>query len=445
MVVKVRFAPSPTGRLHVGNLRTALLNKLLALHMSGVFMLRIDDTDKERSTKDNEEAIKRDLQWLGLSWQETANQSERLDRYEEVFNMLKDQGLIYACYETAEELEYKRRRLLSRHKAPVYDREGLNLSQEQIAEYEKEGRKPHFRFKLPDEPMEFDDIVRGQQHFEAGHISDPVIRRADGSFLYMLPSVIDDVDFGITHVIRGEDHTSNTALQLPMFQALGADIPNFAHVPLMVGEDGEGLSKRLGSLGIEQLRSEGIEAGALNGYLASLGSSQPEYDPALSLEEIGAQFDLGHYARNTPRFDFQRLWAVNHHLVQSYDFSTIAERLKHLEHADAAFWLAIRDNCEKLADADFWHEVVFGTVAGKLSPEDQEFTAVAAELLPDAPYDHDSWKAFTDKVKDQTGRKGKSLFMPLRLALTGLSHGPELKYLLPLIGKERAYERLKNT
>ncbi len=412
--------------------------------MSGIFMLRIDDTDQERSSKDNEDAIKRDLQWLGLSWQETANQSMRMERYEQVFTMLKDQGLIYACYETAEELEYKRRRLLSRHLPPVYDRESLTLSQGQIAAYEQEGRKPHFRFKLPSAPMEFDDMVRGQQHFEAGHISDPVIRRADGSFLYMLPSVIDDVDFGITHVIRGEDHVSNTALQLPMFQALGVNIPKFAHVPLMVGEDGEGLSKRLGSLGIEQLRKQGIEAGALNSYLASLGSSQPEYDSALSLKEIAEQFDLTHYARNTPRFDFQRLWVVNHHCVQSYDFAAVAERLAHLEYADEAFWLGIRDNCEKLEDADFWHNVVFGTICEALSAEDQEFTAAAAELLPEEPYDHDSWKDFTDKVKDQTGRKGKSLFMPLRLALTGLSHGPELKYLLPLMGKERAYGRLKN-
>lgn len=442
MTVKVRFAPSPTGKLHVGNLRTALFNKLLALHEGGIFMLRIDDTDRERSTKENEQSIKQDLEWLGLTWQETANQWDRMERYINVFDELYAKGLVYACYETAEELEYKRKRLLNRGLPPVYDRAALKLTAQEIADYEKEGRKPHFRFKLPSEPMEFNDIVRGAQHFEAGHISDPVIRRANGNFLYMLPSVIDDIDFKITHVIRGEDHTSNTALQTPMFTALGGEIPQFAHLPLMVGEDGDKLSKRIGSLGISQLRDEGIEAQSLNCYLTALGHSTPDYNPNAALEELAKSFDLRDYARNTPRFDPLRLWDVNQHVIQSYEFSDVDAALSHLNPVDERFWLAVRDNCTKLADADKWHDIIYGDIIADLGAEDKEFVHKAAEFLPAEPYNLETWGEFTYAVKEATGRKGKSLFMPLRMALTGEVSGPELKHLLPLMGKEKAYKRL---
>ncbi len=443
MTIKVRFAPSPTGKLHVGNLRTALFNKLLTLHKDGVFMLRIDDTDRERSTAENEQSIKEDLKWLGLNWQETINQWDRMERYVNIFDELLAKGLVYGCYETAEELEYKRKRLLNRGLPPVYDRSALKLTTKEITAFEKEGRRPYFRFKLPDEVMKFDDIVRGPQHFEAGHISDPVIRRANGNFLYMLPSVIDDIDFNITHIIRGEDHTSNTALQTAMFKALGGKIPQFAHLPLMVGEDGDKLSKRIGSLGISQLREEGIEARALNSYLAALGHSRPDYNPNASLKDLAKDFDLTYYGRNTPRFDPARLWDINHHVMQSYNYNYIKERLSHLSPCSEAFWFAVRENCQKLSDADKWHAVIYGEISVSLEAEDKKFVQKASEFLPAEPYDFETWGSFTKAVKEATGRKGKALFMPLRLALTGESSGPELKQLLPLIGLERAYERLR--
>ncbi len=443
MTVKVRFAPSPTGKLHVGNLRTALFNKLLALHTNGIFMLRIDDTDEERSTKENEESIKRDLEWLGLNWQETANQWDRMERYVSLFDELYAKGFVYACYETAEELEYKRKRLLNRGLPPVYDRSALQLTTQEIADFEKEGRKPYFRFKLPDEPMEFDDIVRGSQHFEAGHISDPVIRRANGNFLYMLPSVIDDIDFNITHIIRGEDHTSNTALQTSMFMALGGSVPQFAHLPLMVGEDGDKLSKRIGSLGVGQLREQGIEANALNSYLTSLGHGTPDYNPNADLHGLAKDFDLTHYARNTPRFDPMRLWDINQHIIQAYNYDEVSARLSHLSPCSEAFWLAVRENCKKLQDADNWHNIIYGNITADLSAEDKEFVQKTAEYLPSEPYNLETWAQFTNAVKDALGRKGKALFMPLRIALTGEQSGPELKHLLPLIGKENACKRLK--
>lgn len=444
MTIKVRFAPSPTGNLHVGNLRTALLNKLLSMSaVGGIFMLRLDDTDAERSKEEYADNIKADLEWLGLTWQESARQSERMGRYEEVFHDFLEKGLIYACYETAEELEYKRRRQLTRGLPPVYDRAALNLSADDIAAYMAEGRKPHYRFKLPDEAMEFDDIVRGQQRFESGHISDPVVRRADGSFLYMLPSVIDDVDFDITHIIRGEDHTSNTAVQLPMFTALGAkNLPKFAHLPLMVGEDGGKLSKRIGSLGIKDLRAQGMEPGALNVYLTDLGSANEAHAPNTNLAELAAGFDLTDYARNTPRFDATRLWAINAHIVQELSWEDVAPRLADLPLANAAFWDAVKANCAKVSDAAEWYHIAFGDVTPDVAAEDKEFIAQAAELLPQGDYDEHTWGAFTAAVKEATGRKGKGLFMPLRKALTGLEHGPELKQMLPLIGYERAYKRL---
>lgn len=444
MTIKVRFAPSPTGNLHVGNLRTALLNKLLSMSVAGgIFMLRLDDTDNERSKQEYADNIKADLEWLGLTWQESAKQSERMGRYEEVFNDFLEKGLIYACYETAEELEYKRRRQLTRGLPPVYDRAALNLSADDIATYVAEGRKPHFRFKLPDEAMEFDDIVRGAQRFESGHISDPVVRRADGSFLYMLPSVIDDVDFDITHIIRGEDHTSNTAVQLPMFTALGAKtLPKFAHLPLMVGEDGGKLSKRIGSLGIKDLRSQGMEPGALNVYLTDLGSANEAHDPTTSLAELAAGFDLADYARNTPRFDAARLWAINAHIVQDLPWGDVAARLADLPLANATFWDAVKANCAKVSDAAEWYHIAFGDITPDIADEDKDFIAQAAQLLPQGDYDENTWGVFTAAVKEATGRKGKALFMPLRKALTGLEHGPELKQMLPLIGYERACKRL---
>ncbi|MFV0430609.1 MAG: glutamate--tRNA ligase [Alphaproteobacteria bacterium] len=446
MSIKVRFAPSPTGNLHVGNLRTALLNKLLSLSVKdGIFMLRLDDTDVERSKKEYEDNIRTDLEWLGLNWQQMAKQSERMGRYEQVFDDFCQKELIYPCYETSEELEYKRRRLLTRGLPPVYDRGALQLSDEQVKAYEAEGRKPHFRFKLPDEPMIFHDLVRGEQKFESGHISDPVVRRADGSFLYMLPSVIDDVDFNITHIIRGEDHTSNTALQLPMFTALGAEPPKFAHLPLMVGEDGGKLSKRIGSLGILQLREQGMEAEALNIFLTDLGSSQEAHSPTASLNDLAADFDLGHYARNTPRFDATRLWALNAHIVQELEWNDVKERLADLPQASEEFWHAVRANCAKVSEAASWHEVVFGHITPMVDSEDKEFIQQAAELLPAEPYDENSWSIFTTAVKEASGRKGKNLFMPLRKAITGLEHGPELKYMLPLIGRDKAHQRLSKS
>jgi glutamyl-tRNA synthetase len=436
--VKVRFAPSPTGLLHVGNARMALINWLYARQAGGTFLLRMDDTDSERSTEAYARGIEEDLRWLGLVWDEYAAQSARSDRYEAATATLKATGRLYACYETAEELSLKRKSAMQAGRAPVYDRAGLHLSDAERARLEGEGRRPHWRFALIHEAIGWDDLVRGRVDFEGANLSDPVLVREDGRPLYTLSSVVDDIELGVSHVLRGEDHVSNTAVQIQLFQALGGTIPVFAHLPLLVDAGGHSLSKRLGSLSLASLREGGLEAMTLNSYLARLGTPDP-IEPRLSLDELAAAFDMSRFGRAAPRFDAEELTRLNARLLHITPYETVRTRLP--EDVDAAMWEIVRANLGTLAEAADWRDICRGTIAPVI--EDAELTTAAAELLPPEPWDGHTWKSWTEAVKARTGRTGKKLFHPLRLALTGRERGPELRDLLPLIGRERAQARLR--
>lgn len=433
--IKVRFAPSPTGFMHIGNTRTALFNWLLSAKLGGRFMLRIDDTDAQRSKKEYEDAIRDALVWLGLEWSEEARQSARVERYNEVTEKLKADGRIYACYETPEELEFMRKRLLNKGLPPIYDRQALNLTREQIAKYEAEGRRPHYRFKLLDGDIVWHDLVRGECRYSEKNLSDPVVIREDGSFLYHLPSVIDDADFGITHIVRGEDHVTNTAAQIQMFEAVGGKIPAFAHLPLLTGKEGK-LSKRLGSLGVRELRADGVEPMAISSFLAKLGTSDP-VEPFYSLKDLAGTLDFAKIGRAQPKFDEEELKHFNTRLIHAMPYAMVKERFSVTEE----FWNAVRGNLDKLSDIKMWSDICFA----ELSPvmEDAELTNMAAELLPAEPWNEETFGAWLNEVKTQSGKKGRELFHPLRKALTALENGPELKILLPFIGRERAYKRLK--
>ncbi len=442
MTVITRFAPSPTGRLHVGNIRTALHNWLWARRHGGRFLLRIDDTDAERSEEAFVEAIRADLRWLGLDHDGEARQSERFDLYQRHFDRLVAEGRVYPAYETAQELDLKRKVQLGRGLPPVYDRAALALGPEERAALEAEGRTPHWRFRLDHaSPIVWDDMVRGEQRFDPALLSDPVIRRADGSWLYMLPSAIDDVDMGITHVVRGEDHVSNTAAQIQMFTALGAEPPRFAHEALLMGREGK-LSKRLGSLGCDAFREQGLEPMAILSLLARLGTSDP-VEPFTEIAPLIAGIDFARFGRAPARFDEEELAALNEKIVHQLPFESVAERLP--GGMDATAWEAIRPNLRTVTDAADWWAVATGEIAPPdLGDEDRVFVDQAAALLAEQPFGADTWKTLTGALKDRTGRKGKALFMPLRLALTGREHGPDMSAFLSVIGRERAVERLRS-
>ncbi len=442
MTVITRFAPSPTGRLHVGNIRTALHNWLLAKkakeQAGGRFLLRIDDTDAERSREEYVEAIRADLDWLGLIPDGEERQSERLALYDAAFEKLKAEGRVYPCYETAQELDLKRKIQLGRGLPPIYDRAALSLTDAERKAKEGEGIAPHWRFKLDhEEAISWDDGIRGVQKFDPAQLSDPVVRRADGSWLYMLPSAVDDVDMGVTDVLRGEDHVSNTAVQIQMFTALGAQHPRFAHEALLVGREGK-LSKRLGSLGCDAFRERGIEPAAIVALLARLGTSQP-VEPIADASVLVESFDLATFGRAPARFDDEELARVNTAIVHGLPFDAVANRLP--SGMDEAAWLAIRPNVEVLDDVADWWSIVTGPVqAPAMEAEDQANLRQAAELLSTCG---DDWKALTSALKEATGRKGKALFLPLRQALTGRDHGPDMASLLPLIGVDEAKARLE--
>ncbi|MFM2272256.1 MAG: hypothetical protein RL702_1321 [Pseudomonadota bacterium] len=437
MTVTTRFAPSPTGALHVGNVRTALHNWLLAKKHGGCFLLRIDDTDTARSREEHVEGIKADLTWLGLAWDGEERQSARFDLYEREFQRLVASGRVYRCYESAQELELKRKVLLGRGLPPIYDRAGLSLTEADHAAKAAAGEAPHWRFLLDRESaIEWQDGIRGPQHFDPARMSDPVVRRADGSWLYLLPSVIDDIAMGITDVLRGEDHVSNTAAQVQMFAALGAEPPRFAHEALLTGTEGK-LSKRLGSLGMAALREEGIEPEAVIALLARLGTADP-VDPALDAAALAEAFDLSRFGRAPARFDEAELHRVNAALVHRLPYARVARLLP--EGMGETAWEAIRPNLAHIGEAADWWQVVTGPLpAPALEPDDKAYLAQAAAVLEDGEAD---WKALTAALKDATGRKGKALFLPLRQALTGMEHGPDMAALLPLIGREEALRRL---
>ena len=433
MTVRTRFAPSPTGRLHVGNIRTALHNFLFVRQHGGEFILRIDDTDGERSTAAFDQAIRDDLHWLGLAPDRSVRQSERFDLYEREFERLKAAGRVYACYETPEELDVRRKVLLGRGLPPVYERQPEDAA---VAE----GRAPHWRFRLDhDRAIGWTDLIRGSQSFDPKLLSDPVVRRADGSWLYLLPSVIDDVDLGISHIVRGEDHVSNSATQIQMFEALGAPPPAFAHEALLVAAEGK-LSKRLGAYGVGDVREAGLEPMALLSVLARIGTSQP-VDPVASLDTLAAGFDFAHFGRAPAHFDPHEVELINARLLHGLDYEAVAERLP--SGASEAEWLLLRPNLERLSDFAGWQHVVAGDIdAPDLAHDERLLARDAAALARDLEWNGETWRALTSALKDSSGRTGRALFHPLRLALTGRDSGPEMAGLLERMGKDRAIERL---
>lgn len=440
MSVVTRFAPSPTGRLHVGNIRAAIHNWLFARKHGGRFMLRIDDTDQARSEEAYVDAIRADLAWLGLNPDGEVRQSARFALYEAALERLRAAGRVYPAYETAQELELKRKVQLGRGLPPVYDRAALALRDEERAGLEAEGRRPHWRFKLDhDAPIAWDDLVRGPQKFDPALLSDPVIRREDGSWLYMLPSVVDDVEMGVTHVVRGEDHVANTAVQVQMFAALGATAPAFAHEALLVGAEGK-LSKRMGSLDLDALRAEGIEPLALLAKLARIGTSLP-VEPVASPEPLIAAFDFSTFGRAPARFDVEELQGLNARIVHQLPYESVAARLP--DGMSDADWQAIRPNLRSVAEAADWWAILHGHVEAPATPEDRALIAAAAEAVERLDWSGTPWAELVAGLKASTGRAGKALFLPLRRALTGRDSGPEMAAMLPLIGRDEALSRLR--
>jgi glutamyl-tRNA synthetase len=440
----VRFAPSPTGRIHIGNARVALFNFLFAAAHHGRFVLRFDDTDLARSSDEFARAIEVDLAWLGVRPSLTIRQSERAPFYDAAAAKLKEAGRLYPCYETAEELEKRRKLQQARGLPPIYDRAALKLTAADRARLEAEGRKPHWRFRLEPSIVSWVDLIRGPAHIDCASLSDPVLLREDGSYLYTLPSVVDDVDLAISHIIRGEDHVTNTAVQLQIFEALAPETrpPIFAHHNLLTGGAGEGLSKRTGSLSIASLREQGYEALAV-AALATLTGSSDSIHAVRSLDELAQQFDLSHVSRNPARFDPADLAALSRRTLAALEYQDVRDRLE--AHDIVGFkaeplWLAARGNLSKFEDVLAWWRVVEGEIEPRR--EEVELLAAALDLLPPEPWDQTTWGLWTGRVKAATGRKGRALFHPLRLALTGVETGPELSLLLPLIGRAKTLARL---
>ncbi|PWR23634.1 glutamyl-tRNA synthetase [Zavarzinia compransoris] len=440
-MVAVRFAPSPTGRLHVGNARIALVNWLFARKNGGSFLFRLDDTDTERSTEEFARAIEDDLRWLGLYWDAFARESDRYARYDEAIAQLKAAGRLYPAWETAEELELRRKLQIARHRPPVYDRAACELTEADKARLTAERGAPHWRFRLDGRRVAWTDLVKGETAVDTASLSDPVLIRADGRPLYTLTSVVDDIDFAISHVIRGEDHVTNTGVQIELFEALGGTVPGFGHLSLLVDAAGAGLSKRLGALSLRSLREEeGVEAMAVNALLARLGTADP-VEPAADLASLVAGFDLGRFGRAPARFDPAELQALSARVLQLMPFETVRGRLP--PGADDRFWLAVRGNLARLDEAAAWWDVVAGKIDPVAVEDGAGVLAAAAGLLPAGPLTGDSWGAWTKAIGAATGARGKALFLPLRLALTGRGHGPEMKELLPLIGRDKVLHRLQ--
>ena len=434
----LRFAPSPTGRLHLGNVRTAIVNWLYARKSGGRLMLRIDDTDQQRSTAAHAAAIETDLAWLGLDWDLFARQSDRFAVYDSAADRLRASGRLYPCFETPEELDLKRKLQQSRGRPPIYDRAALKLTPHEIEARLRHGEKPTWRFKLERGTVAWDDMVRGHVEFHAENLSDPVLIKADGQPLYTLTSVVDDVEFAVTHIIRGEDHVANTAVQIQLFQALGGNVPTFGHFSLIADASGGKLSKRAGSISLENLRDDGIEPMSILSLLAKLGTSDP-IEIRTGRAQLIEEFEIGKFGRSQPKLDIVELEHLNGKLMHLLNFADVADRLP--AGAGPEFWDAVRGNLLRVGDAAPWWHVVQGPVTPVVG--DADFLALAAAHLSDGMLDGSSWGTWTGAIKAATGRKGKELFLPLRLALTGLDHGPELARLLPLIGRERALERLR--
>jgi glutamyl-tRNA synthetase len=454
MTTHVRFAPSPTGRLHIGNIRTAVLNYLLARKAGGTFLLRLDDTDLERSTEAFAQSIRDDLTWLGLKWDREEKQSARTARYDAVAAQLRESGRLYPCYETEDELDRKRKRQLARGLPPIYDRAALRLTPAEALKHDKEGRRPHWRFRLANTDamhsgddelrpvptmVSWNDMIRGDQMVDVGSLSDPVMIRENGTYLYTFTSVVDDMDFAITHVVRGEDHVTNSGVQIQIFEALGVDPPAFGHHSLLIGADGQALSKRLGALSVASFRDAGLEPMAVVSHAALVGTSDA-IEPHHRFEELVDLFDPDKISTAPGRFSIEELEGLNAKLLHKLPYEDVVERLGPSRAGGAAFWEAVRGNLTNLGGAEDWWQVATGDIRPVI--EDAGVTAQAATLLPAEPWDQTTWSRWTDAVKAATGAKGRALFHPLRLALTGRESGPELKTLLPFIGFERARARL---
>ncbi|WP_062011468.1 glutamate--tRNA ligase [Aureimonas sp. AU4] len=451
----VRFAPSPTGYLHIGNLRPALFNWLFAQREGGRFILRYDDTDLERSKREYADAVLEDIEWIGLRPDEIARQSQRLDRYDAASERLRDSGAIYPCFETADELERARRRRLARGLPPVYTRDALRLNAEERARLEAEGRKPYWRFRLPNAPdgsldpvrteIRWNDLVRGEELVDLASLSDPVVRREDGTYLYTFTSVVDDAEMGITHILRGDDHVTNTGVQIAIFEALGAPVPRFGHFNLLTTIDGEGLSKRSGALSLRTLREEGFEPMAV-ASLAVLTGLSGSIEAVPDLGTLARRLDFGAVSHSSAKFDPANLLRLNAELVHAKQTGEVAEELEGMgvpaDRADA-FWLTVRGNCERVRDAAAWADIIWKgpSQEAAVADADRAFVADAIDALPPEPFAATTWKLWTDDLKARTGRKGRALFLPLRIALTGREHGPDMSALLPLIGREKALER----
>ena len=441
-MIKTRFAPSPTGMLHIGNVRTALVNWLFTRKMKGEFMLRMDDTDLERSKNEYEIGIKEDLNWLGLNWDSFAKQSERLARYEEVKNILIANGRLYPCFETQVELDMKRKLLLGRGLPPIYDREALKLSEEQKQKYLIEGRKPHYRFALKDGSIEWQDLIRGKISFEAKNLSDPIVIREDGSMTYILCSAIDDIDFEITHVLRGEDHITNTAIGIQITESLGFTPPSLGHISLLKSKV-EKISKRLGGFDIRSLRKDSINPMAIKSLLAKMGTSD-SIEAVVNMEDLIREFDITKYGHSAVNYDFEELLQLNHKLISNMSFSQIKPSLEDNNiDIDENFWLSVRGNLNKVSEIEDWLNICNQDIIPEISAENREFLVLACELLPSGDWDSSTWNNWINILKEKTKRSGKLLFMPIRLALTGKEDGPELKHMMPLIGRERVSKRLK--
>ena len=441
MTVITRFAPSPTGLLHLGNIRTALINWLYARTHNGKFILRIDDTDQERSKDEYISKIKYDLEWLGIDYDDTFNQSSRFERYREQFEKLKADGRIYPCYETPEELERKRKLQMASGGKQVYDRSSLSLTDEEKRSYEDDGRKPHWRFLLQTERLKWNDLLKGELDIDLTSLSDPVLFREDGVPLYTFSSAVDDIDYNITNVIRGDDHTSNTAVQIEIINAIDKNRITFAHHALLKASSGDKLSKRDNVISIDSFRKSNLEPLAILSLLATIGTSQ-SIELKDSLNQIISEFKLETISTSPGRIEIDVLNALNKKQVQKLNFDEVSERLKNIdEKIDEKFWNTIRSNLETVEGVKQWSDIVFDSKS--IETEDKEYIKSAMELIPDDPWDENTWELWTSAIKEKTGRKGKELFLPLREAFTGMSHGPEMKLLIQLIGREKILERVK--
>ncbi len=430
-----RFAPSPTGYIHVGNLRTALMAYLTARKAGGTFILRLDDTDRERSKQEYADGIQEDLEWLGLTWDRLERQSDRLDRYAEAADGLRASGHLYEVFETPTELDLKRKKLLNMGRPPVYDRAGLKLTEAERADLRADGRAGYWRFLLDQNRIEWTDGILGPVSIDAASLSDPVLIRADGQVLYTFASSVDDMDMGVTHIVRGADHVTNTATQIQIIGAMGGTLPAFAHHSLLTGADGEGLSKRLGALSLRDLRAQGVAKEALLSMMARLGSSQP-VEVKMSLDEIAAGFDLSQFGAAPTRFDQDDLWPLTRHANQMRPFAEVSGLIAGLgvpQEVAEAFWAVASHNITRLDELGDWWTLCRDGAVPVIADEDREFVKQALAMLPPRPYTPSTWGAWTDAVKEATGRKGKTLFRPLRLALTGRESGPEMADLMPLL------------